>query len=340
MAAIAAGAAAGAAREDPSAPRAAAAAPTRAALDRAIGQHIVTSFAGTGPDAQILRLARQGRIGGVILFGPNIRSVAQVRRAVSRLQAAARAGGHPPLIVAVDQEGGAVKRFRSLPPRRTPRAMRTPAVALAEGRATGAALKRAGVNVDLAPVADVTGDRRSFLYPRSFASPTLACAFARGLKAGGVLPTLKHFPGLGGAPQNTDDAAVTLRTPRATLVRRAAAYRSCGDAGLVMVNSARYAALGPGPAVLRPATYALLRDLDVEAPTITDALQAQALASYTRVPTRAVRAGADLLLSTGSQDAAADIYLGLAGASRRGELGAARIMAGAERIARLKRYFR
>jgi beta-glucosidase-like glycosyl hydrolase len=133
---------------------------------------------------------------------------------------------------------------------------------------------------------------------------------------------------------------VPLRTPRATLLRRAAAYRACADGGLVMVNSARYAALGPGPALLRRETYRLLRDLDVTAPTITDSLQAQALAGLRHVPLRAVQAGVDLLLTTGSQATAADIYLGLAGASRRGELGAARVMAGAERIARLMRYLR
>jgi beta-glucosidase-like glycosyl hydrolase len=117
---------------------------------------------------------------------------------------------------------------------------------------------------------------------------------------------------------------------------RAVAYRRCGETGLVMVNSARYTALGDGPALLRPQTYRLLRSLGVSAPTISDSLQARALTPYRHVPIRAVRAGLDLLLSTGGQQTANDIYLGLLGAVRRGELDAAAIAAGAERIRALK----
>lgn len=308
----------------------------RARLDRAIGQRIVTSFAGRMPGPLVLRLAREGRIGGVILFAPNIATVAQVRRAVARLQAAARAGANPPLLVTVDQEGGPVKRFARLPPAVAPRAM-TATRAAREGRATGLALRRAGVNIDLAPVADVTTDRGSFLYARSFASPAAVCAFAQGLRDAGILPALKHFPGLGGATVNTDDGSVTLHADAATLRARAVAYRRCATPGLVMVASASYPdALGAGPALLRPATYALLRSLGVDAPTITDSLQAQALAPYAHAPLRAALAGADLLLLTGSEQAAADVYLGLAGASRRGDLPDANVTAAAARIAALK----
>jgi beta-N-acetylhexosaminidase len=293
-----------------------------------VGQRIVTAIDGVSPNAGLLRLARRGRIGGVILFARNIRSVAQVRRDMRRLQAAAKGGGNPPLLVTVDQEGGTVKRFRNLPPSTSPRRMTNPGK---EGAATAKALKRAGVNVDLAPVADVTSNPASFLYDRSHKSATATCAFARGLAAGGVRPTLKHFPGLGGAPANTDDASVTLRASRKTLAARAKAYRSCGSRGLVMLSNARYAAFGNVPALIAPAVYRFLRTF-TKAPTITDSLQAAALTGTAHVPIRAVQAGVDLLLNTGSQRTAEEIYLGL-----RGALSAREMTASAERIANLKR---
>jgi len=310
-------------------PQAAAAAPSRAQLDRAVGQRIVTAIDGVSPNAALLRLARRGRIGGVILFERNVRSIAQVRRGMQRLQAAAKAGGHPPLLVTVDQEGGTVKRFRSLPPTTSPRRMRNPG---REGAATARALKGAGVNVNLAPVADVTNDPGSFLYDRSHRSATATCAFARGLAAGGVRPTLKHFPGLGGAPANTDDAAVTLKASRKTLAARAAAYRRCGAAGLVMLSNARYAAFGNVPALIAPAVYRFLRTF-TKAPTITDSLQAAALRGTSHVPIRAVQAGVDYLLNTGSQRTAEELWLGL-----RGGLSAREILAGAERRAAFRRH--
>ena len=74
---------------------------------------------------------------------------------------------------------------------------------------TGDALRALGINVDLAPVADVAGPTASFLGTRTFSdSPDTvaqaACGFASGLAQGGVGATLKHFPGLGRAPGNTD----------------------------------------------------------------------------------------------------------------------------------------
>lgn len=287
-----------------------------------MGQRIITAIDGVSPNAALLRAARRGRIGGVILFARNIRSVAQVRRDMRRLQAAA--GGT--LLITIDQEGGAVKRFQSLPPTTSPRRM-TVSRARREGEATAKGLRRAGVNIDLAPVADVTNNRRSFLYDRSHRSAAATCAFAGGLKRGDVLPTLKHFPGLSGEV-NTDDARVTLAKPTP-----GAAYRQCGNAGLVMLSNARYRTLGrQRPALLERDAYALLRKLGVTAPTITDSIQAAALRGVAHVPLKAVRAGVDYILSTGSQRTAEEIWLGL-----RGALSAREILAGAERRTALQR---
>ena len=92
----------------------------------------------------------------MILHRGNFGSSAQLRSITKRLQRAAAAGGQPPLLIAVDQEGGSVKIVPWVPPTRAPAAP-LGADARADGRSTGAALLELGVNTDFAPVADVPG---------------------------------------------------------------------------------------------------------------------------------------------------------------------------------------
>ncbi|MGZ4371666.1 MAG: hypothetical protein ACXVRQ_05650, partial [Gaiellaceae bacterium] len=84
----------------------------------------------------------------------------------------------PGAFVVTDQEGGSVKTFPRLPPRSSARAMRSKGQAIASGRATGRALRRIGVDVDLAPVLDLPDGP---LGARQFRSPFFGVAFARGL---------------------------------------------------------------------------------------------------------------------------------------------------------------
>ena len=92
-----------------------------------------------------------------------------------------------------------------------------PSVALAEGRATASTLRAAGMNVDLAPVVDVVrpesalhAEGRGFGFRVGPSVARFGAAFTRGLRAGGVAATAKHFPGFGAAPANTDLGAVRI----------------------------------------------------------------------------------------------------------------------------------
>lgn len=298
-------------------------------IERVVGQKIVTAFSGTTPSPALVRRLRAGRLGGVIVFSENIASPQQLRSLTRRLRRAAAAGGNPPPLVAVDQEGGLVRRLPWAPPRTSAAAMTSPH---AEGAATGRALRGAGITVDLAPVADVER-RPNFLGSRSFGTTEAevtreACEFARGLQGAGVMPTLKHFPGLGDAAGNTDLERVTIR---ATL--RLAPYRRCAHRGLVMLSSATYPRLGPRPAVFEPNAYALLDDDTV---TISDDLTARAMAGRSDVAVRAARAGLDLLLYGGSEQTSAGAYRRLLRAVRAGRLGESRVRASAARIIALK----
>src|SRR4051812_1791747 len=87
---------------------AAASAPTRAAP---VGPRLMVAMRGTRPSPALLARIRRGEVGGIILFGSNITSRAQIRALTAELQDAARSGGRPPLLIATDQEGGRVRRL-------------------------------------------------------------------------------------------------------------------------------------------------------------------------------------------------------------------------------------
>jgi len=130
-------------------------------------------------------------------------------------------------------------------------------------------------------------------------------ASIRGLRDGHVAATAKHFPGLGGATVNTDDGPATVRTP---LERDFVPFRAAIDEGvpLVMLSHASYPALDSGriasqsPQVV---TGLLRTRLRFEGVIVTDSLEAQAVLARSGVADaaeRSIRAGADLILMTGS----------------------------------------
>jgi beta-glucosidase-like glycosyl hydrolase len=207
-------------------------------------------------------------------------------------------------LVFADQEGGATRAFRELPPAKPAAAYTTETEALAAGRATGSALRRARVDVDLAPVLDSPDGP---LGARQFRRASIGLGFARGLAASGEGSCAKHFPGLGSAAVSTDDSPHVNAVLRR---REVAGFRAAIAAGVpcVMVDHAFYRSLGRRRASLEPATYRLLRSAGFRGVAITDSL------SIVKHPPRdwpvaAARAGADLLLFTSSKDASAAIEL-------------------------------
>jgi beta-N-acetylhexosaminidase len=230
-----------------------AAAPTLAQL---VGQRLVVAMKGTRPNAPLLARIRAGQVGGVILFSGNIVSRAQVSAVTASLQAAARAGGRPPLLIATDQEGGLVRRIPWAPPKRSAAALGALPTSFSgtAGRKAGAALHAIGINLDLAPVADVPAGPADFIEQqrRAFSTSRFtvakdAAAFAAGLEGGGALPVMKHFPGLGLATVSTDQAVVRITASRAELVRGLLPYQVALRRSLrpvVMLSTAIYPALG------------------------------------------------------------------------------------------------
>jgi beta-N-acetylhexosaminidase len=319
-------------------------------LPQLVGQTILARMRGTTPSASFLRRVRLGQIGGVVLFSDNY-GAAGPATLVAGLQQAARDGGQPPLLIAIDQEGGIVKRLPGAPTLAPPQ-MASAAVAQSEGLATARNLLRNGVDVDLAPVCDV--GRGGFITPRTFgATPTAVAvrcpAFARGLAQGHVAATAKHFPGLGYAATTTDTGAITVTASRTKLEADLAPFRAAiaAHTPLVMVSTAVYPALGPAvPAATSNAiVQGILRaQLGFRGVVITDALDTPAVARYYRTGTasvRALQAGADAVIAAGvtskDADAASEAaYNAVLAAARSGTLSRATLTASYLRILALK----
>jgi beta-N-acetylhexosaminidase len=280
------------------------------AIARLVGQKFVVAYRdATVPPPRLLARIERGEVGGVILFTDNVppSGAAGIRRVVTQLQAAARAGGNPRLLIATDQEGGDVRRMPG-PPRRSPRELggSAPASVRTAGITTGRSLRAMGIGVDLAPVADVPAEASSFLGTRAFGTASAprvkaAVAFARGLQRAGIAATAKHYPGLGSSgARNTDLAAVTLATPRGAMERERAAFLAQvrGGTRLIMVSNATYLAYDRRrPAVVSPTIIRRLRRGGFRGVVISDELRVPGLRRYgIHASAAATRAGVDVLL--------------------------------------------
>ena len=273
-----------------------------------VGQLMLVRMHGQTASAAFLNRIRRGEIGGVVLFNDNF-GPAGPAALITKLQQTARKAGHPPLLIAIDQEGGIVKRLPGAPSLAPPE-MQTATIAKAQGLATARNLTSYGINTDLAPVLDV--GHGNFITPRSFGStPTQVAvrgvAFANGLARGQVLATAKHFPGLGRAALNTDSSTQTVRATSAQLKVDLAPFQAAirNRIPIVMVSTAVYPTLGSDlPAAWsRPIVEHLLRrQLGFAGVAITDALQTPAVNHYLTTPqaaVQAVRAGIDMVLAAG-----------------------------------------
>src|SRR3954470_10701788 len=313
-------------------------------------QLMLVRMPGRAPSAEFLARVRSGEIGGVVLYSDNY-GPAGPTSLVNRLQHAAATGRQPRLLIAIDQEGGSVQRLPG-PPTVAPREMTTAAVAQAPGRETARNLRGYGIDVDLAPVLDV--GHGGFIAGRTFGDTpadvaTRAVAFAHGLALGGVVATAKHFPGLGYARANTDNAREIIRASAPRLNADLLPYKRAISAGLpmVMVSTAVYPRFGIHvPAACSPtAVTQLLRErLGFRGVVVTDTLYSPAVNAYKPTPRAAVAAiaaGVDIVRpggSTSPADAMSEgAYRAIVAAVKSGALPQSTVAAAYARVLKLKR---
>jgi beta-N-acetylhexosaminidase len=263
-------------------------------------------FAGYTPPDWIRRRLSEG-LGGVVLYAWNVESPQQV----TDLAAALRLE-RPDVLVAIDEEGGDVTRLEtetgsSYPGNAALGAIDDVDLTERVGEALGADLAAVGVDLDLAPVADVnTNPQNPIIGIRSFGShPDLVArhvaAFVRGLQSAGVAACAKHFPGHGDTSLDSHLELARVDVDReAFLAQALPPFRAAIEAGVRSIMTAHIlvSALDDVPATTSRAilTGLLREELGFEGMTMTDALEMRAISTTIGEEEGAVRAlaaGAD-----------------------------------------------
>ena len=181
------------------------------------GQRLMVGFRGNVLDDDLRFMIKEMHVGGLILFKRNVSDPSQVSELCRAAQACAVESGNPPLMIAIDQEGGPVARlgppFTVFPGNRAIGAARSEAAAREFGTITARELKGVGITMNLAPVLDVAPQGlNSVMADRVFGEePELVAYLGKAvietLQKTGIAATAKHFPGIG---RTTADSHVDL----------------------------------------------------------------------------------------------------------------------------------
>ena len=340
-------------------------------LDQKVGQLIVPSFRSTylSSDSEtyeeLVSLVHEQHVGGFLLFGgrervPDVllnagysRSVLGQPLAAASIANRLQAISPLPLLNAADFETGV--GFRIGGATAFPRAMAFGAagdtrLAFEAGRVTAREARALGIHVNFAPVADVNNNPRNpVINTRSFgedpaAVAELAAAYVRGLTEGGMIATVKHFPGHGDTDVDSHLGLPLIPHPRARLDRiELPPFRAGIDAGAaaVMTSHIELPSLDPAPAspatLSRPIVTGLLREeLGFDGLVYTDSMRMRGvteLVSAGEAAVGAIVAGHDVVLHSPDDDAAFD---SLREAVENGVLAEERVDASVRRILEAK----
>lgn len=275
---------------------------------------MIPLFAGEDPETTVIPLIRNYEVGSIILLGHWKGGIEEVRHVTQILQDAA---SHGDLIIAVDQEGGAIQHLEGpgfdTIPAATIQGSMSYDVLHRQALRWGSQLRQAGINMNLAPVTDsvapehrddnapVGALNRDFgLDPQGNASH--AAAFVDGMHEAGVGATLKHYPGLGFIKENTDfadtgitDEMTAIDSPSACAFIEALKH----EPDMVMMSSAIYPRIDPcNPAVLSSKLIDHLRNKGfASGVVISDSLSAKAMSHYPceEIGPKLLKTGIDLL---------------------------------------------
>lgn len=284
--------------------------------DMSLEERVGQLFLARCDDDYALEHIETYHLGGFVLFGRDFtgQTPDSLREKLNGYQAAARL----PLLIAVDEEGGTVTRVSSNPAFRSqkfasPRDLYNGGGmewVLYEEAEKCALLSSLGINVNLAPVCDITTDRSSFMYDRSLGLDAAGTSEAirqtvQLMNSSGMGNCLKHFPGYGNNTDTHTGIAVDTRSLEelefCDLVPFSAGIEAGCDA--ILVSHAIVDALDPeNPASLSPAVHDYLRNtMGFEGVIVTDDLVMQAITDTYgagEAAVLAVLAGNDLLCST------------------------------------------
>lgn len=315
-----------------------------------IGQMVMIGIHGTELDEDSKTMLRQFHIGGIVYFDRNIQSQDQLKALSEQLQAYAQGEAQQkvPLFLAIDEEGGTVSRGRGVipapPSEAAIGASGQPERARMSAASTAQALRAAGINLNLAPVADVSSsDARAFSGDAQTAARFTEEAVS-GYEQEGMLCALKHFPGIGKGAVDSHQEVSRVDASRETLEREdllpfaevIASQRP--EDFLILVSHLIYPCYDAAHSASqsRAVMTDLLRgQLGYQGIILTDDLEMGAVANH--VPLRqaganAVVAGADIVLVCHEYPHEEEVYLGIKDAVDAGEISEERLNASVRRI--------
>ncbi len=290
-------------------------------LEQRVGQVFMVGMPATRVDPTVLDQISRYHVGNIFLSGRSTGGTAAPAAvtAAARARVTAASTANTPLFVATDQEGGFVQALQGTGFSRMPTALTqgtwSDAGLQQAGTTWGRQLLRAGVNLNLAPVADTVPDaqwarhnppigvfQREYGY-NSYQTAAKSADIVRGMSAAGVGTTSKHFPGLGLVSGNTDtsygvhDRITTSTSPYLN------PFRADIQAGAtaVMMSSAIYDRIDPSTlAVFSPKVVSLVRSQGFRGPIMTDDMGSAVQPGRWTVAHRAtnsLRAGVDMILT-------------------------------------------
>lgn len=325
-------------------------------LRRSAGQVLLVGFPGRQLPPDLVGVARDGALGGFVLFRRNLGGLEQVAALCGEL-IAAFPDAEPPF-VAVDQEGGRVQRLGApvlqLPPMRRLGQLDDPALTEQAGALLGRQLAALGFNWDFAPVLDVDSNPQSpVIGDRSFgAEPERVIAhgraFARGLRGAGVAACGKHFPGHGDTALDSHFALPELAHDRARLqrVELAPFAALAGELEAMMTAHIVTRALDPErPATLsRTVLTGLLREqLGFTGLLVSDDLEMKAISDHFGVgfaACEAIAAGCDCILICSKPELYAEAVAALVERASRDPDFAAQLNGAAQRTLNARQRYR
>lgn len=326
---------------------------TNMTLDEKLGQLLMVQFTGSQYSPQLSAMISQYKIGSVLIFAANgnIVNKTQLTGLISQMQQNA----FLPLAIAIDQEGGTVDRLINLdgpqPSAASIGATGNPQVAYQQGMKDAQDLSSYGINLNLAPVVDVTNVYNPQMYERTYGNnPTIvtqmASAYLQGLQKGGkVVGTLKHFPGLGDVAvdphyrppdltRSLNDLNAIDWAPYSNLIKQ-------GNVYAIMVTHEYVKALDSSePSSLSPQVIGVLRNqMHFQGVIMTDSLTMDSIHnyySYGQAAAKAIEAGDDILMGAASPNDVAAMIDGIKQAMSSGAISQQQIDAAVRRILLLK----
>ena len=333
-------------------------------LEEKVGQLMMVGVDAQAPKQSSNEAVDTHHVGNIFIAGRTTAGSQATQKVISSFTSKVGPGTThaTPMLVATDQEGGEVQvlagsGFSDIPSALDQSAQPRDQL-VASARTWGKELADVGVNMNLAPVADLVDIARPASnepigrwgreYGHDAATvSSQAGAFAEGMQASKVIPTYKHFPGLGRVKDNTDTSAgvVDSTTTRSADTAVSVIFGAAIAAGapVIMVSSATYSLIDPSaPAVFSSTivTDMLRREMGFSGVVITDdvsaAVQVQDVSAGDRA-VRAIRAGCDIVLASADPTVAEDMVKALIATAQSDPAFAARVDESATRVLNLKK---